>query len=174
MSIAQKFKEVKVEGIDISEAAILCAKSHFNLKFTQQDVIDLDQSEKFDIIIYNMVLHNLDKLEQAIWKTSVILKHKGIVLITIPHPAFWLSDKVSRGKITLKEPFNYNLERLYQIPFQITNGLQHQTELTYYHRCLTTYINTFSKYLQLVRFEEVDFKNGYPTMLRIVLKNCKI
>lgn len=173
-SIAKKFAETKVEGIDISESAIVCAKSHFNLKFTQQNVVDFDESKKFDVVVYNMVLHNLQELEQTIRKTSIILKHKGIVLITIPHPAFWLPDKVARGKITLAEPFNYNYERFYQIPFQIKNGLQHQTKLTYYHRCLTTYINTFSKHLELVRFEEVDFKNGYPTMLRIVLEKCKI
>lgn len=173
-NIAKEFAKAKVEGIDISESAIVCAKSHFNLKFIAQDVVDFDESKEFDIVVYNMVLHNLQELEQTIRKTSVILKNKGIVLITIPHPAFWLADKVSRGKITLEEPFNYNLERFYKIPFQIKNGLQHQTELTYYHRCLTTYINTFSKYLDLVKFEEVDFKNGYPTMLRIVLKNCKI
>ena len=172
-SIAKKNAEAKVEGIDISESAIVCAKSHFNLKFTQQDVVAFDESTKFDVVVYNMVLHNLLKLEQTIRKTSIILKHKGIVLITIPHPTFWLSDKVARGKITLAEPFNYNLERLYKIPFQIKNGLQHQTELTYYHRRLTTYINTFSKHLKLVRFEEVDFKNGYPTMLRVVLEKLK-
>lgn len=173
-SIAKKFAKATVEGIDISETAIVCAKSHFGLKFSQQDMADFDESKKFDVVVYNMVLHNLRKLEQTIRKTSIILKHRGIVLITIPHPAFWLSDKVARGKITLAEPFDYSLERVYQIPFQIKNGMQHQTELTYYHRCLTTYINTFSKYLKLVRFEEVDFKNGYPTMLRIVLENCKI
>lgn len=163
-NIAKKFAEAKVEGIDISESAIVCAKSYFYLKFTQQDVVDFDENKKFDVVVYNMVLHNLRELEQTIQKTAIILKNKGIVLITIPHPAFWLSDKVARGKITLAEPFNYNLERFYKIPFQIKNGLQHQAELTYYHRRLTTYINTFSKHLELVRFEEVDFKNGYPTM----------
>ena len=172
-SIAKKFVEAKVEGIDISESAIVCAKSHFYLKFTQQDVVDFDENKKFDVVVYNMVLHSLRELEQTIRRTGIILKNKGIVLITIPHPAFWLSDKVARGKITLAEPFNYNLERFYKIPFQIKNGLQHQAELTYYHRRLTTYINTFSKHLELVRFEEVDFKNGYPTMLRIVLEKCK-
>lgn len=170
-SIAKKFTEARVEGIDISESAIVCAKFHFDLKFTQQDVADYAESKKIDIVVYNMVLHNLRELEQTIWKTSIILKRKGIVLITIPHPVFWLSDKISRGKITLEEPFNYNSEKFYKIPFQIKNGLQHQTELTYYHRRLETYINTFSKYLKLVRFEEVDFNNGYPTMLRIVLEN---
>lgn len=173
-SIAEKFAEARIEGIDIAECAIVCAKSHFDLKFRQQDVVDFDESKKFDVVVYNMVLHNLQELEQTIRKTGIILKDKGIVLITIPHPAFWLSDKIARGKITLEEPFNYSLERFYQIPFQIKNGMQHQTQLTYYHRRLTTYINIFSKYLKLVKFEEVDFKNGYPTMLRIVLENCKI
>lgn len=170
-SIAKEFGEAKIEGIDIAEGAIACATSHFDLKFRQQDVVDLSESKKLDVMVYNMVLHNLQELEQTIRKTSRILKDKGIVLITIPHPAFWLSDKIARGRIILEEPFNYSLERFYQIPFQIKNGMQHQAQLTYYHRRLTTYINIFSKYLKLVKFEEVDFKNGYPTMLRIVLEN---
>lgn len=87
-SIAKKFVKAKVEGIDISESAIVCAKSHFYLKFTQQDVVDFDENKKFDVVVYNMVLHNLRELEQTIRKTGIILKNKGIVLITIPHPAF--------------------------------------------------------------------------------------
>ena len=79
-SIAKKFTEARVEGIDISESAIACAKSHFDLKFSQQDVVDFNESKKIDIVVYNMVLHNLRELESTILKTSVILKHKGIVL----------------------------------------------------------------------------------------------
>lgn len=172
-SIAKNFVQAKVKGIDISESAIVCAKSHFDLDFSFQDAVDLDKVSKYDVIVYNMVLHNLVNLDQTIRKASVALKYEGIVVITIPHPAFWLSDKVSRGKIILTEPFNYNVETFYQIPFQINGGVQHQSKLIYYHRRLQTYINTFSKYLKLVRFEEVDFKSGYPTMLRIVLEKCK-
>lgn len=172
-SIASIFTDSRTEGIDISESAIKCAKSHFNLKFSQVDVVQINENERYDVVVYNMVLHNLRELENAISKTSVILKRNGIVLITIPHPAFWLPDKIARGKITLEEPFNYNMEKFYKIPFKIKNGSIHQTELTYYHRRLTTYINTFSQYLTLIKFEEVDYKNGFPTMLRMVLKNEK-
>ena len=145
-SIAKNFSEINIAGIDISQSAISCAKSHFNLNFRQQDIVNFNEGKKFDVVIYNMVLHNLQELEHSIWKTSILLKYKGIVLITIPHPAFWLTDKISRGKIILKDPFNYNVERFYQIPFQIKNGSQHQSMLNYYHRCLATYLNTFSKY----------------------------
>lgn len=168
--IAEKFPEANVEGIDISESAINCAKAHFNLKFTHLDVLDLDEKKKVDVVVYNMVLHNLQKFNLTVQKTSSILKSKGIVLVTIPHPAFWLPDKISSGKIILNEPFNYNVETFYQIPFKIKNGSVHETKLTYYHRRLTTYMNTFSKYLKIVVLEEVDIKNSVPTMLRVILE----
>lgn len=170
-SISKRFKSIKVKGIDISESAIKCAESHFHLNFNKKDIIQLEEDKKYDVIVYNMVLHNLRELEKAISKTSSILKDNGVVLITIPHPAFWLTDKITRGIITLENAFNYNTEQFYQIPFKIKNGNYHQTELTYYHRRLSTYINIFSKFLSLSKLEEVDFKNGLPTMLRIVLEN---
>lgn len=171
--IAKKFMNSSVEGMDISEAAIDCAKTNFNnsnLRFGRYDITEVDENQQYDIVIYNMVLHNLEQLEPAIKKTNRILKLNGIVLITIPHPVFWLVDKVKRGKIVLEEPFNYNFERFYKIPFQIINGSKHKSELTYYHRKLTTYLNVFSEYLTIVKFEEVDYKNGFPTMLRIILQ----
>ncbi len=167
--IATKFPQLNVQGIDISKAAIECAIRNFSLPFLQKNIVDLDVMESFDIIVYNMVLHNLQDLKFAILKTSQILKRKGIVLITIPHPAFWLPDKIARGKITLDEPFNYKSERLYYIPFEIANGQQHHTKLTYYHRRLSTYCNIFLQCLDIVRIEEVDFKNGFPTMLNVIL-----
>lgn len=171
--IAEKFMNSSVEGMDISEAAIDCAKTNFNnsnLRFGRYNITEVDENQQYDIVIYNMVLHNLEQFEPAIKKTNQILKPNGIVLITIPHPAFWLVDKVNKGKITLEEPFNYNFERFYKIPFQIKNGSKHKSELTYYHRKLTTYLNVFSEYLTIARFEEVDYKNGFPTMLRIILQ----
>lgn len=170
-SISKRFKSTKVKGIDISESAIKCAESHFHLNFNKKDIIQLDEEKKYDVIVYNMVLHNLRELEKAISKTSLILKDNGVVLITIPHPAFWLTDKITRGKIMLENAFNYNTEQFYQIPFKIKNGTLHQNELTYYHRRLSTYLNIFSEFLSLAKLEEVDFKNGLPTMLRIVLEN---
>lgn len=164
--IANKFKIAEVEGIDISESAVLFAKAHSNLKFTQQNIVNMNSNKQFDVIVYNMVLHNLLELEETIRVTSNILKPNGIVLITIPHPAFWLSDKIARGKIKLSEPFNYNLEKSYQIPFHIKNGIEHKSRLTYYHRRLDTYFDAFLKYLELARFEEADF----TTIARIILR----
>lgn len=172
-NIAKRFKNYNTEGIDISEAAIEFAKSKYNLKFSQCDVLDLDEDVNYDVIVYNMVLHNLKELEASIRKTSMMLKENGIVIITIPHPTFWLYDKVARGKIVLDEPFNYNRECFYRIPFKIKNGSTHKIELTYYHRRLATYVNTFSRYLTILKFEEVDCKNGFPTMLRVILKKEK-
>ena len=177
--IAKEFPQSKVEGIDSSEVAIACAENNCNkfrfklknVNFKLQDVVNLHENRKYDAVVYNMVLHNLSELEKTISKTSNILKENGIVVITMPHPAFWMSDKITRGKITLTDPFNYNLEKTYKIPFQINHGSRHHIELTYYHRRLTTYLNIFSRYLRLVDFQEVDFKDGYPTMLRIVLEN---
>lgn len=168
--IKKKFPLLSVHGIDISTAAIECARANFDLRFEQRDIVDLNENDQFDIVVYNMVLHNLQALEPTILKTSRILKTNGIVLITIPHPAFWLEDKVSRGKIVLDKPFDHRCECLYQIPFKIANGRQHHTKLTYYHRMLSTYLNIFSNYLSIMKFEEVDLKNGFPTMLNIVLK----
>lgn len=168
--ILKRFPLLNVQGIDISKAAIDCARANFDLRFEQIDIVDLNKNRHFDIVVYNMVLHNLQALEPAILKTSRILKTNGIVLITIPHPAFWLEDKVARGKIILDKPFDYRCERLYQIPFKIANGQQHHAKLTYYHRMLSTYLNIFSNYLSIMKFEEVDLKNGFPTMLNIVLK----
>ena len=173
-SIAKKFPESKVEGIDISESAIACARSHFDIKFNKQDILDFDENKKVDVVVYNMVLHNIQDLDKTIQKTSSILKPKGIVIITVPHPAFWLPNKAFRGVIDLDGSFNYNLEVPYQIPFRIENGFQHKTKLTYHHRRLSTYINIFSKYLRFIKFEEMDSKNIYPTFLMIVLENDRL
>lgn len=70
----------------------------------------------------------------------------------------------------LDDLFNYNIEQDYQIPFKIKNGISHQKYLTYHHRRLSTYMNTFAKYFKILNFEETDYKEGLPTMLRIVLQ----
>lgn len=168
--IAKRFPTINIEGIDASIEAIICAKKNFNLKFTKSDISKYKTRKNYDILVYNMVLHNLEEISSSMKKNYEIVKKGGIIIITIPHPTFWLQDKINRGKIVLKEPFKYNEERIYKIPFKITNGNYHNQHLTYYHRCLSTYINTFSKYFKILNFEETDYKNGFPTMLNIVLK----
>ncbi len=171
MVVAQKNPNAIVQGIDISYEAIKCAKDNFNLDFFQANVLDINDNNKYDVLIYNMVLHNIQNLEASIKKSYEIVKKDGIVIITIPHPVFWLEDKLKRGKFTLNEPFIYSVEKEYQIPFQISNGTRHKTDLMYRHRCLSTYINIFVRYFKLIRFEENDYnQDGNPTMLSIVLK----
>ena len=168
--IAEKFPNVKIEGIDISEEAVVCANKNFNLKFTKSDITKFKVKEKYDILVYNMVLHNLEEIDSSMKRNYELLKEKGVVIITIPHPTFWLQDKINRGRINLEDSFSYNEEKIYKIPFKISNGNYHQQHLTYYHRKLSTYINTFSKYFKILNFEETDYKNGMPTMLNIVLQ----
>lgn len=168
--IANKFSDIEIEGIDFSDEAIKCAEKHFNLKFIKGDITTFNTNKKYDILVYNMVLHNLEEIPFSMKKNHEILKQDGIVIITIPHPTFWLQDKINRGKITLEGPFNYKEEKIYKIPFKIKNGFYHHNYLNYYHRCLATYINTCSKYFKILNFEETDYKNGLPTMLNIVLQ----
>lgn len=168
--IANHFSHAEVEGIDISEDAIACAKMYSNVKFVVSDIVNFNTKQEYDILIYNMVLHNVENIQAAIKCSYNLLKNNGIVIITIPHPVFWLQDKISRKKIKLQEPFVYKDEKWYQIPFQIANGEKHPSFLQYYHRTIETYIKIFlSCSFDIKLFEEVDVKNGNPTMLRIVL-----
>lgn len=170
MQITKRFPKTKVEGIDMSVAAIKCAQKFSDLKFYKDDITKFNSKENFNILVYNMVFHNLQDIESAMQKNNQILKENGIVVITIPHPTFWLQDKINRGKISLDETFNYSEEKNYSIPFKIKNGKYHQKKLTYYHRKLSTYVDTFSKYFTIISFEETDYKNGIPTMLNVVLR----
>lgn len=170
MKIKEKFNEANVEGIDISNSAINCANKNFNLKFTNINILDLNLENKYDVLVYNMVLHNLENIDLVMKKSSHHLNPLGIIIITLPHPIYWLKDKINKGKILLDIEFNYNEEKSYKIPFKIKNGINHKNLLTYYHRTLTTYMNTFSKYYNIIEFLETDYKNNYPTMLNLVLQ----
>ena len=65
-SIASIFTDSRTEGIDISEFAIKCAKSHFNLKFSQVDVVQINENERYDVVVYNMVSAHSPTLHQYI------------------------------------------------------------------------------------------------------------
>lgn len=169
--ISKKYNKASILGIDLENSAIECAcKFNNNIDFKVSDIALLNDEIKYDVIIFNMVLHNVSLLENVIRKTSLLLTDNGIVIITIPHPCYWLQDKINSGKIVLGDVFDYFDEKEYLLPFQINNGNKHDNYLHYYHRQITTYINTFSKYLDIDKYEEVDIKNNKPTMLRLTLK----
>ncbi len=162
-----------VTAIDISKHLINTAMKstkddELTIDYKVADICDLDSidDEKFDIVLSNLVLLNVPCLYEAISEFHRILKTGGILVVSIVHPAFnfygpgsWemgeKNPKSGRRDGLFFKVDRYFDEREYQRYWKTQKGDKFPVPISFYHRTLETYLNTFiTLNFQLVEYRE--------------------
>lgn len=160
-----------ITGVDISTKSIEYASRRFpHIVFENKDVNDYADSNthQFDFCIANMVLHNVVNLKKALQSISHLLKEKGVFIVTIPHPCYWLSNKNFKEL----EPRNVANESIYKINFKIKNGKAHSSFITYVQRNIGQYSDYFinAKFSIIKIHEASPEHHNNPDLLFFVLQ----
>lgn len=90
-----KYENVeKIVGIDIDNKAIEEAKEKYNknnrYSFELQNIDDLDNSTKYDIIYLSYVLQHLANPKETLTRLKDMLTDRGIIIIKVPDDSFKL------------------------------------------------------------------------------------
>lgn len=98
--IDSEYDDCELYGIDISEKMVEIAKQNSanaknHIVFANIDFLEFNSEEKYDVIIFNYVLHHMEKPQLAVEKAYNLLKNNGLIMLTVP------------GTEYLKETFPY-------------------------------------------------------------------
>ena len=129
-----------VTGIDGSKKMIAIAKSRNSKIKVNYKLMDLTQkldfkNGYFDIVLANMVLIGISKINVAIAEFARILNKNGCLIFSITHPCFFLSDwMLDKTGAKLHRPiFDYSREGVEKLNFW--------GKTSHYHRPLSYYFN---------------------------------
>jgi SAM-dependent methyltransferase len=136
----------KVVGIDFSPCSIRIAKELYsnsiNIDFFESSVeeyVNSANEKSFSLAVANMSLMTMPNLREIANAIKNILDLGGILIATIPHPAFWPKYWGYEND----NWFNYNSEIAIEAPFRISKEtLEFVT--THFHRPLEYYTECFS------------------------------
>jgi len=130
-------KAKKVYGVDISDKAIIFAKSNYkskNIKFINKNIINLNFRRKFDVIVSLETLEHLTIKDALLWfkKCNNMLRKKGIFVCSSP----LLRIRNKKPFITnphhlhemRKNEFFYNLKKIFN-PKKINSYIQQNNNL---------------------------------------------
>ncbi|MEK4251850.1 class I SAM-dependent methyltransferase [Paenibacillus sp. FSL W7-1287] len=134
----------KVKAFDFSSRMVEVAKQKskgFNIPILQGDFQDLSmiKDNEFDIVISNMVIHDLPYHNLAIGEAYRVLKPGGIFVFSILHPCFdtpesgWVKD--SNGNKLYWKVSKYFTEGI--VRQETSNG-----SILMFHRTLSNYFKT--------------------------------
>ena len=140
-----------VVGIDISRTAVEYAKGRYpHINFINDDICTTNLNEKYNFAIANLVVNNLPDLNGFLLKINELLYEDGKLLIIIPHPCYWAKEKIEDTS------YLYETNKGYNYKFKTHNNFSYNNMITYYHRPLEMYINTFIQSgFSLLRFDEI-------------------
>ncbi len=99
------------------------------------------ENESFDVIVSNMVIHDLADYEKAFSEMYRLLVNGGTFIFSILHPCFitpgsgW--EKTASGEKLHWNVDNYFYEGAYEQP-----GMGDKKKIFFFHRTLTSYINS--------------------------------
>lgn len=93
----------------------------------------------FDLVVLNMVLHCTRDLSSTVRAAYTVLRPNGIVLVSLPHPAFYLSGRDDAPMFAPTE------ERAFRLAFRIRGHESHPEAVWYFHRPVSAYINGLSE-----------------------------
>ena len=147
-------KSCKVIGLDISpESIAFCKKSYPNISFICKSIFQYHPKVLFDTCFAVLVLHCMEDLSKFYHSVNLLLRTGGSLLIVIPHPCFWPYHKI--------ESFiNYSSAEKYILPFRIKNNHHYPSNMLYFHRTLSEYINRAAQNdLHIEKIEEL-FEKG--------------
>ncbi|KAA1191458.1 class I SAM-dependent methyltransferase [Paenibacillus sp. B2(2019)] len=137
-----------VTGVDYSQNMITIAKSkspeELKINFHHGNCEDLSflQNESYDLIVSNMVIHDLSDYEMAIHEMYRLLVDGGTFIFSILHPCFvtpgsgWV--KSDTGEKLYWKVDNYFYEGTYNQNFPIDQ----EEKFLIFHRTLSSYVNT--------------------------------
>lgn len=148
-------KSNKVTGIDISENFIeYSKKSYPHILFYHKSIYDFNVKETFNICIATLVIHTISDISTFFSVVKSILSHKGYLMFIIPHPCFWAEKKIVDFK-------DYGInEKMYFLPFKINGNDEYPSNMIYFHRTLSYYINTaVNSGFDIVKIDELFEKN---------------
>jgi ubiquinone/menaquinone biosynthesis C-methylase UbiE len=171
-------KGAKVVGVDFSAklvqlARIEEAKEKLGIDYHIADVADLSRfpSNYFDLVTCFMALQDIKDYKSAVSEVARVLKDRGRLVFSIPHPCFeMVSDKGNRISTTERyfgageDHIQWKMERLLK-PFETTS----------FHRTLTDYFDVLHKNRLLVRrlVEPQPTKRGikkHPPLKEVLLR----
>ncbi|MBU0976301.1 MAG: class I SAM-dependent methyltransferase [Patescibacteria group bacterium] len=142
----------KVIGVDFTKELIDIARLKFsapNLEFITNDLRRLNiPDNKFDVVLCNMALIDVDGLNKAVGEMARVLKTGGNLVISITHPCFENPPNTS----SLKNKNGEKIGRLVKHYFEtgvIKDLKQNWDSKQNYQHChytISDYFNTFSKH----------------------------
>ncbi len=134
----------RVLGLDISETSISIARQHNS----RADVVDFvtesieafatEGTEKFDVVIANMMLMSTPDLDSALNAMVEALTPCGRLIITITHPWFW----PKYWGYETAAWFVYGKEIVLDAPFAISSDGPSPFVITHIHRPLESYVKS--------------------------------
>jgi SAM-dependent methyltransferase len=156
-------KGASVTGIDPSSASIKLARErHPGVQFSSMSLEEYaaNTSQKYDMLIANMVLMDVLNLDAFLIAASRVLKTRGRLVFSITHPWFW----PRYAAYEMAPWFDYQETLTIEAPFSITNEPGGPPS-THVHRPLAAYINSISK----AGFRIVDFREPMPNLETAIL-----
>ncbi|WP_020602574.1 class I SAM-dependent methyltransferase [Spirosoma spitsbergense] len=159
-------------GLDISKHSIELARKYFeneNLYFVDKSLFETNFSFKFDIIIANMSLMDIDNIEINFSEICRNLTVGGKILIIITHPAFWpiywnYCD----------DNFSYIQEKKITKTYKTSNTVFEGFKTSHYHRPISAYFNLFKenklKLLDVQELRNSKDKHWYPRFMYFELE----
>ncbi|RCW62576.1 class I SAM-dependent methyltransferase [Saliterribacillus persicus] len=138
-----------VTAVDYSPRMLEIAKSRteneqmIEYKHGNLEHLNIFEDKCFDIIISNMVVQDLENYESAFQEMYRLLEDGGNLIFSILHPCFvtpgsgW--EKTENGEKLYWKVDKYFYEGVYE------QALGDEEKMLFFHRTLTTYINTLIK-----------------------------
>ncbi len=123
-------------------------------------------NDEFDIVLSNLVLLNVPRLDDAINEFHRVMKVEGILVFSIVHPAFnfygpgsWeMGEKDPDTK--RREGLYFKIDRYfeeeeYERSWKTRQGEKFPEPISFFHRTLSTYLNSLSSAgFRLIEFAE--------------------
>lgn len=151
-------KGAKVIGIDSSDELINIAKNKFGDHFIISDSTNIPLKERFDLIISNIALHDIENYEGTINECVRLLKNEGELLFSIPHAVFGIAKRGKKVNVYYKEITQYLTN--FEAPHGVYQGV------TYFHRPIGYYLKIlFNNGFCITDFEEIATKHSQGKLI---------
>ncbi len=149
----------QVSGIDGAGAMIAVAKAKTHGHQIAYRVGDITkelpyEKDSFDLVICNMVLHDLENISMTVSEVARILRDKGKFVFSVVHPCFfsalgeWIDVTSDAPALRFKARYTEQIKSMKQLV-----GLTSKVVLAHYNRPIQDYVRS----LIINRFCVIDF-----------------
>lgn len=157
-------------GIDASLKLIQKAKIRSNkitgVTFVRNDITKPIPSHVHpsDFVIANMVLQYVGNIDAVAKNVDALLVDGGFFIAVIDHPAHALFTRAQELAGMHNDKFIDN-PSYFNEGYRRKKSLWSKAELSYYHRTIAGYVNTFTNLLHLDRIDELTEDGEMPRIL---------